>query len=371
MSGAAAPQRLRAGLASAKLPAISAAAAFLACVAAVAASGHSPLTAGSALWAGSFGSRDAFGRTLVAATPLIFTGLAAAFSFKAGLFNVGAEGQLYLGALTAAWLGVALPFTGPVAVVVILLAGSAAGGLWGAIPGYLRARADASEIVTTLMLNFVAVSFTSWAVLNLLNSADGYPTTRAILPANRLPLLHNSLGRAHWGIAVAVVVAALVYLIFQRTSWGYELRVTGLAPRCANYAGIRVRRNMALTLSVSGAIAGLGGAVEILGLYGNMVIPWEVGLGFTGIAVALIGRLNPWGCILGALLLGALSAGGQQMEFDANVPRDLVQLLTGLLLLFVTISRIPPHLRGQMLLHLRGLGRKRDREPLRPGDERA
>lgn len=317
--------------------------------------GRSPVDAYAALWYGAFGTTGALGRTILATTPLIFTGLAVALSFRAGLFNVGGEGQFYLGALAAAWLGASLPFGGPAAILLVMITAGLVGGAWAAIAGYLKAWLGASEIVTTLMLNIIAVSFTLWATLKPLSAGTGQSSSAPVRPDVRLPLLMEDLGRAHVGLFVALAAAVIIYLLLWRTSWGYELRATGLSPQAAEYAGIPVARNIVLAMALSGAIAGIGGAIEVLGLYGKLIAPFVVGLGFYGIAVALIGRLHPIGCVLGAILLGALSSGGQNMQFVADVPQNLVDVLTGLILLLVTASRVPPHLRRA----LAGIGARR------------
>lgn len=305
-------------------------------------SGRSSVLAFQALYQGSFGSLNAFGRTLLNATPLILTGLSVALSFRAGMFNVGGEGQMYLGALTAAWLGVILPFRGFPAVVVILVCGTLAGALWGALPGYLKAATGANEIVTTIMLNFLAIYFNSFITLKVLNAGSGFPGTEPVPLENRIPVLWKGMEYAHWGFVIAIIVAIGTYLLLWRTSWGYELRVTGLSQATAKYAGFPIKRNIVLTMALCGAFSGLAGAMEVLAVYGKMIVPFVSGLGFSGIAVALVGQVHPIGCILAAMLLGALSAGGQKMQFVANVPLDLVQIIIGLILLTVTATRIPP-----------------------------
>ncbi len=304
-------------------------------------SGRSAILTAHALYEGSFESPAAFGRTIVNATPLILTGLSVALSFRAGMFNVGGEGQFYLGALIAAWLGVALPVRGIEAIVIILICGALVGAIWGAIPGYLKAVTGANEVVTTIMLNFVAIYFNSFMVLKVIGAGKGFPGTAPIPAVNRIAPIVKGMD-AHWGIMIALVVALAVYILLWRTSWGYELRVTGFSQSTAEYVGFPIRRNIVATMAISGALAGLAGAIEVLAVYGKMIVPFVSGVGFSGIAVALVGQVHPAGCVLGAILLGALAAGGQKMQFTANVPNDLVQLAIGLILLTVTASRIPP-----------------------------
>jgi len=324
-------------------------------------SGRSALLTLQALFAGSFGSADAFGRTLVNATPLVLTGLAVALSFRAGLFNVGGEGQFFLGALAAAWLGVILPFHGPLAILITLLGGILAGAIYGAIPGYLKAVSGASEVVTTLMLNYLAIYFNSFVTLKLLSAGNGFPGTAPIPPANRISNLPGVLHYANWGIVIALVVAVATYFLLWRTSWGYELRVTGLSQSTADYLGFATKRNIILTMALSGAMAGLAGAIEVLAVYGKMIVPFVSGVGFNGIAVALVGQVHPFGSVLAAILLGALAAGGQKIQFVSSVPNDVVQIAIGLILLTVTASRIPPVVMkyfGNLTHSFRSAGRK-------------
>jgi simple sugar transport system permease protein len=257
------------------------------------------------------------------------------------MFNVGGEGQFFLGALTAAWLGVALPVRGIGGVAIILFFGALAGALWGAIPGYLKAVTGASEVVTTIMLNYVAIYLNSYVALRVIGAGKGFPGTAPIPLANRISPIVKGMD-ANWGIVIALVVALVIYLLLWRTSWGYELRVTGLSQSTAEYLGFNVGRNIVGTMAISGALAGLAGAIEVLAVYGKMIVPFVSGVGFSGIAVALVGQVHPAGSVLAAILLGALSAGGQKIQFVANVPNDLVQLAIGLILLTVTASRIPP-----------------------------
>jgi general nucleoside transport system permease protein len=304
-------------------------------------SGRSASLTMHALYEGSFGSPSAIGRTLLNATPLVLTGLSVAFSFRAGMFNVGGEGQFYLGALTAAWLGVALPFSGIAAILIVMVFSALVGAFWGAIPGYLKAVTSANEIVTTIMLNFVAIYFNSFITLKVLSGGSGFPGTAPVPSESRIARMFEWIDM-HWGFFVALLVAFAAYILLWRTSWGYELRVTGLSQSTAQYVGFSIKRNIVIAMAISGAMAGLAGAIEVLAVYGKMIVPFVSGVGFSGIAVALVGQVHPLGCVLAAFMLGALSAGGQRIQFVADVPNDLVQLVIGLILLTVTASRIPP-----------------------------
>lgn len=304
------------------------------------ATGNDPVAAYAALLTGAFGSPAALGRTLVNTTPLIFTGLAVAFAFRAGLFNIGGEGQLYIGAITAAGLGVALGSFGPLAIAAALLAATFTGFLWGAVPGVLKAYFGAHEVITTIMLNFIAINLAVWLALNPLSGRGLVPGTGAVPAAARIPTIGLDLGRANYGILLALLAAVAAYILLWRTRWGFGIRAVGFSPEAARYAGIRIGTNTVLALAVGGAFAGLGGAVEVLGVYGKMSVPFVSNLGFNGIGVALLGRNHPVGVVLGALLFGGLASGAQEMQFRTHVPLDLSDVILAVILLFVTATKL-------------------------------
>ena len=302
--------------------------------------GNNPLATYAALLRGAVGSPSAFGRTLLNATPLIFTGLAVAVAFRAGLFNIGGEGQLYIGAITAAALGVSLGFLGIFAIVPVLGACVLTGFLWGAIPGFLKARFGAHEVITTIMLNFIAINLATYLALNPLSGGGLVPGTATVDPASRIPVIGLGLGRAGYGLFVALAAAFVVYLLLWRTRLGFRIRAVGLSPGAANYAGMNVGVNTVLALAIGGALAGLGGGVEVMGVYGKMSIPFVSNLGFNGIGVALLGRNHPAGVVLGALLFGGLASGAQEMQFATEVPLDLADVLLAVILLLVTATKL-------------------------------
>jgi simple sugar transport system permease protein len=304
------------------------------------ATGNNPITAFGALFRGAFGSPLAVGRTLLNATPLIFTGLAVAVAFRAGLFNIGGEGQFYIGAITAAVVGVSLGSLGVFGMVLALAACVVTGFLWGAIPGFLKAYFGAHEVITTIMLNFVAILLATYLALNPFRSEGLVPGTEAIDLAARIPFIGIGLGRANYGFVFALVAAAAVYLFLWRTKRGFEIRAVGLSPGAASYAGMSIGLNTVLALAIGGAFAALGGGVEILGVYGKMSIPFVSGLGFTGIGVALLGRNHPAGVVLGALLFGGLTAGSQEMQFATDVPLQLANVIGAIILLLVTATKL-------------------------------
>jgi general nucleoside transport system permease protein len=306
----------------------------------VLATGHNPLAAYAALLEGAIGDPFALGRTLLYTTPLIFTGLAVAVAFRAGLFNIGGEGQLYIGAVTAAWLGISLGFLGPVAIPITLAACIITGFLWGSLPGVLKAYFGAHEVITTIMLNFVAINLAYYLAQHPLRQNGPIPGTETIDYASRIPTISFALGRANYGFFIAILAAVVVYFLLWRTRRGFELRAVGLSPGAANYAGMGLGLNTILALAIGGSLAGLGGGVEVLGVYGNMDVPFVANLGFNGIGVALLGRNHPVGVVLGALLFGALSSGAQEMQFATDVPLQLANVLLAVILLLVTATKL-------------------------------
>jgi ABC-type uncharacterized transport system permease subunit len=304
------------------------------------ATGNNPLTAFGALLGGGFGDPAAFGRTLLNATPLIFTGLAVAVAFRAGLFNIGGEGQFFIGAITAAWLGVSLGSLGPLAAALALMGCVVTGFLWGAIPGFLKAYFGAHEVITTIMLNFVALNLATYLALNPLRSEGLVPGTAAIDLSARIPFIGFGLGRANYAFFLALVAAAVVYLLLWRTKRGFEIRAVGLSPGAANYAGMRIGVNTVLALAIGGSLAALGGGEEVLGVYGKMSIPFVYNIGFNGIGVALLGRNHPVGVVLGAMLFGGLISGAQEMQFATDVPLQLADVLLAVILLLVTATKL-------------------------------
>lgn len=348
----AAPQGSRVGTLLAALarplafPLIAAAIAFAFGALVIVATGNNVVEAYGSLFSGGFGSRAALGRTLLNATPLVFTGLAVAVAFRAGLFNIGGEGQLFMGAIAASVVATIVPGPGWLAIVVALVAGGLAGFVWGAIPGLLRIT-GAHEVITTIMLNFVAINLTYYlaqvtfpaAVAE--GSVGAIPGTEAVAEGTRIAQIGLGFTRAHYGIALAVGAAAVAYLLIWHTTRGFEIRAVGLAPDAARYAGISVAANAVLAIAIGGLFAGLGGAVQVLAVSPyRVVVPFTANLGFNGIGVALLGRNHPAGVVLGALFFGGLASGAQQMQFDAGVPLDLADVLLAVVLLLVTATRL-------------------------------
>jgi simple sugar transport system permease protein len=303
------------------------------------ASGVSPVDAYAALIKGAFGSPQALWRTLEKATPLIFSGLSVAFAFQAGLFNIGAQGQLLLGAIVAAWVGFAFEMPPGIHVVVALVAGGIAGALYGAIPGALKVYTGAHEVITTIMLNYIAINITDYLADGpWKDEAPGQVVARTpeILATARIP----TLGGLPLGFILAILAAIFAWWLLWKTTRGFEIRTVGTNPTAARYAGMRVAFTVILTMVIAGLFAGLGGAVETLGVVGRFQPGFNVGLGFDGITVALLGRTHPFGVIPAAILIGALKAGANQMQFAAGVPKEITDVIQALILFFVAAESI-------------------------------
>jgi simple sugar transport system permease protein len=277
-----------------------------------------PILALDALVRGAAGDRFALADTLIKTCPLVLTGLAVAIAFRTGVWNIGAEGQLLMGALAATAAGNAigtLPRT--LALPIVLASGVAAGALWGAIAAVLKVRRGVSEVIATIMLNFVAARIVGFAVHGPLMEAGGrYPQSDALAPATRLPATSDGL---HLGIAIAALVVPLASVVLYRTTLGFRWRATGDNPEAARVAGLEPARALTAAMLASGGLAGLAGAIEVAGVTGRLFEQFSGGQGYTAIAVALLARLDPFGVGLSALFFGALAAGSGAMQRVAGV----------------------------------------------------
>jgi ABC-type uncharacterized transport system permease subunit len=293
----------------------------------------SPIDGFSALFDGAFGTTSEFAETLVSATALLFPALGIALAFRAGLFNIGAEGQLVLGGLAAGIAGVFVPGPPLVSIVVTLAAGAIAGGLWGGIAGFLKARFGANEVIATLMLNVIAALLATYIV-------DG-PLHFATANEGETPLLAHSAWlptivpdtRLTISIVIALAVALALRFVFNRTIFGFELRAAGEAPQAARRAGIDLSRIALLAMTFSGAIAGLGGATLVTGVLHRFNTGLSPGYGFVAIAVALVGNLEPVWIVVAAFAFGILQNGALSMQAEANVPRDIINVVEGLVII--------------------------------------
>lgn len=292
-----------------------------------------------ALFNGAFGSVSAWSETLIAAAPLILTGLSVAVGFRAGLFNIGAEGQMIMGGLLATIIGFYFHLPWPIHLPLALLGGLVGGAIWGGIPGLLRAKTGAHEVITTIMLNWIAIRFLDWALTVNFIQAPGREDSisKDVLASAKLPRFfpNDPRVRLHAGIVVALLAAVFIYWLLYRTTVGYEFRAVGYNPDGAHYAGMNVTGLYVLVMAVAGAMAGLAGANQILGPLTRASPGFSAGLGFDAIALALLGRSHPVGVILAGLLFGALEAGGRQMQVATNVSIDLIMVVQALIVVFI------------------------------------
>jgi simple sugar transport system permease protein len=298
-----------------------------------------PVTAYLALIEGSLGSPDNVIKTFVASVPLVLAGLSVALGFKAGLFNIGAQGQFLVGALGAVTVGVAFgQAPGLVAIPMAVLAGLLAGAAWGFIPGVLKAVSGAHEVVTTIMLNYVAISLLAWAVsgpLKVVGSPS--PITHDVGNA-AFPILIGTTG--HLGIFIALAMVVAVRWLLYKTTLGFEIRTVGANPDAARYAGMRPKVLIVMTMSMCGLLAGLAGACIVLGVTHSMTSAFGTTVGFDAIAVALLARSNPVGIIFSGLLFGAMRAGAGLMQINAKIPPELIDVIQALILLFLVIGPV-------------------------------
>src|SRR5687767_15019561 len=303
--------------------------------------GQSPRHVFALLLEGAWGNGWGIGQVLFKATTLAFTGLAVGLALRAGLFNIGAESQLAAGGFAAAVVGLYLPaaMPGVIAVLLCIAAAACGGALVGAVPGALKAKFGAHEVIVTIMMNFIALALLNYIVAAHLHVPETLRTPD--IAAGRLPRLSESItafhgSAANWTIVVAVLAALAVWWLLFRTRAGFELRAVGLQPEAAEYGAVHVKKVWFWTLTASGAIAGIGGVNYVLGYKGYYEDAFAGGSGFLGIAVALVGRNHPLGICLAALLFATLSQGG--LAIHALVPKDLVDVLQGLVIIAIAVS---------------------------------
>jgi simple sugar transport system permease protein len=298
-------------------------------------SGINPLFAYGALIKGAFWGIDNLSETVVKLIPLLLTGLGVAFPLKCRTFNIGAEGQLYAGALVATWMGLSLRLPHIPFVILLAVGGFLGGGVWGAIPGWLKARWGVSEIINTIMMNYIAIFLVTYVVRGPLQEARRvFTQTDPIAEAARLNLLIPGT-RLHMGILIGLFCAVIVYIIFWKTPLGFHLRTVGENPEAAWYAGISISRHTVFSMFMGGGFAGLAGMVEITGIHHRLLAGFSPGYGYSAIAVALLGKAHPLGIILTAFFFGGLRQGAGSMQRLAQVPVTVVYLLEGLVILFI------------------------------------
>jgi simple sugar transport system permease protein len=278
----------------------------------------------------------------VQATPYIFAGLAVAFGFRVGLFNIGAEGQIFVGALAAVWAGVFIK--GLPAIIhapLALLIGSLGGAVWGFVPGWLKAKTGAHEVIITIMMNYIAFRLSEYLLTGYLRDPNKTtPISAPIEVTAQIPRFFPDPNRFHLGFFIALAVAYLVYLLLFKTTWGFELRTVGANPNAAHYAGMNIVRSTVLTMSLSGMLAGFAGANEVLGVNRNLGVAFSSGYGFDSIALALLGNSHPLGVVLAALLFGFLRNGAIQMQLTAGIPIDIISIIQAMILAFIAAPAI-------------------------------
>lgn len=312
--------------------------------------GESPIEVYSSILEQSLGKADGIGYVLAIATPLIFSALAVAICFKGGMFNIGVEGQYLVAMVTAAWAEIELGFLpGPVLVPTVLIAAMLGGMIWAAIPAILKVKTGAHEVVTTIMLNGIAVSLLAWAINFPLKFTDAPPGQNVDLRTDPFPEqgLVGDIGQyfditpgAHlsWLLFLAIVAAAIVWFLIRRTRLGYDARAVGTSPGSAKAGGVSIGATQIKLFLISGALAGLVGMQQILADRGHLPQNYIVALGFTGIAVAFLGQNNPIGIVFAAILWGILSRGEVALQIQSEVPREFIIILQGILILSVVIT---------------------------------
>jgi simple sugar transport system permease protein len=331
---------------------------------AIIASGENVFKAYGALFGGSFGSLQQiidgiriyfdtgetrellrgiypFTESLVSATPYIFAALSVALGFRCGLFNIGAEGQVLIGALSSAFVGYSL--TGLPAFIhlpLALLGGALGGAVWGMIPGYLKARFGAHEVVNTIMMNWIAFKLSDWLLNGPMKASGFRPVTPNIESTAELPRFFADPLRLNWGFVLALAVAYFVYWFLFKTTLGFEIRSVGANPDAAKYAGMNVTRNFVLVMAMAGALAGLGGSAQVLGVDHWVGQGFSAGYGFDSIALALLGKSHPLGVVLASLLFGFLRSGATRMQSIAGIPIDIISIIQGLVVIFIAAPAI-------------------------------
>jgi ABC-type uncharacterized transport system permease subunit len=298
----------------------------------IATSGANVGDALAALYTGAFGTFDSVMETLVQATPLIVTGLATVVAFRAKVWNIGAEGQFFAGAIAAAWISMNLTMLPHVQLLIaIILGATTAGALWGGIAGFLKARFGASEIIVTVMMNYIIRFYLSYLLSGRWNApGDSYLQTPRFGDGSFFPTFFNS--RLHLGFWLSLLLAAAVYWFIWRTSLGYEIRAVGVNPTASRYKGVNINLIVILVMAISGAIAGFAGGSELSGVHHRLRLDISTGYGFAGILVAMLGRLNPFGVVLAAVFFGALINGSTAMQIFSGVPVALVYSVQGIVL---------------------------------------
>lgn len=294
----------------------------------------------SALFMGAVGSRRAISETLTLTTPLVFAGLSVAFAFKAGLFNIGAAGQIIMGTIFAGFVGFTFDLPAPLHVALAVIAGFVGGALWAGLAGLLRATTGAHEVITTIMLNFIALRFLDWLLTTRLFLPDGRdnPVSERVADSARLPRFSEDL-RVNAGILVAILAVMIVWWILQRSTLGFQVQALGLNADAARYAGMRTAVLIVGAMAFAGGLSGLAGASIVLGIT-PLITGGLPSTGYDAIAVALLGRSNPIGVFFAALLFGGMQAGALRMQAETSTPIDIVIVIQALIIMFVAAPEL-------------------------------
>ncbi|MDX9956913.1 MAG: ABC transporter permease [Spirochaetia bacterium] len=308
-----------------------------------------PVVAYAAMFQGAFGSINGWSQSLVKATPLLLVGLGVCIAFRASVINVGGEGQIILGALAGTWFALTFPDL-PRFVLIpgCMTAGFLAGAFWGLIPGFLKARYKVNEILSTIMMNSIALQFMNYLLQGPMMDPEGIAAGTFLAQSARLPpnsWLARLIPRTmlHSGVYVALIFAILVYVFLWRTTIGYQIRAVGLNPRASRYSGINVPFNQMLSLTIAGGLSGLAGVIEVMGVHRRILEGLTGGYGFTGIVAALLGSLHPLGIIPASVLFGGLLVGANTMQRAVQIPAALINAILGLIVLFVSGSALWIH----------------------------
>ena len=283
-----------------------------------------------------------FFESLVSSTPYIFAGLAVALGFRVGLFNIGVEGQLFVGAIFAVTAGIYLKgLPAVIHIPLALLAAVIGGGLWGFIPGWLKAKTGGHEVINTIMMNYIAFRLSEYLLRGPLKNPEGFtPVSAWIEDSAKLPRFFENPIRFHMGFFIALGFAWVVYWFLFKTTWGFTLRTVGANPRAARYAGMNIVQSTVLAMFLSGGLAGLAGANEVLGVNYNLAVAFSSGYGFDAIALALLGKSHPAGVVMAAILFGFLRNGAIQMQLTAGIPIDIISVLQAFILAFIAAPAI-------------------------------
>ena len=308
-------------------------------------SGHNPITVYGALIEGIIGKPKYIAWTIIRATPLILTGLSIAFAYKTGLFNIGAEGQFIIGALVAVLVGAGLDLPAIIHIPLTLISAAVAGAVWGGISGWLKARFGINEVISNIMLNWIAFYFSNFILtttwLKVPNSETSVPIKdTAKISIDWMKPLVGPATSVNWGIVISIVIVLVIAFILAKTTLGFELRAVGFNKFGAEYAGINIKSSMLKSMAIAGAIAAIAGAIQVMGVTNVItVLPAQEGYGFDGIAVALIANNNPIGVIFSGLLFGAFKYGGTKMQ-SVGAPSEVVNIIIGSIVYFIALTSV-------------------------------